>query len=321
MSHPILPEARCKAARIQCLARADYNNYKISIKHSQMLSPQYTLQEISKRNEKRSCEGHTLEGDLLQPRSDDRVLPSSGKYHYATVTSMGEKEVSRSIVESGVFLVVMDRSQSLKAIEMLEEEGNSLCSKELFRWRHVMLQNCMSIRHAEAIEHSTVWNTSNAIAPTDTPFVETMQALLDFAGGFETETRVKLVDAMTKDILDDQKSSDYLPGGKKGTYNQSVPFGKLFINNREVSDPLGALSSEGTSGKYLHISHVSNTVLYVLEPDGWLLLVVAGNVYVFNCTRTPTSHAPSYHRADRTVLMEFHESNRIDAANMYPKFM
>lgn len=70
---------------------------------------------------------------------------------------------------------------------MLKEEGGLLWTDERFHVRHVMGCNSLCIQPVEAINLGKMANTSIAIARRDTSFVDTMNALVNYAAAFELE--------------------------------------------------------------------------------------------------------------------------------------
>lgn len=79
-------------------------------------------------------------------------------------------------------------------------------------------------------------NTSTAINRGETLFLDTMKALVNYAGFLKLEVSVKFVDAWKKDIFHDTSLYDYLPTRNSGTYNLFLRFFKLVIKNNEYLD-------------------------------------------------------------------------------------
>lgn len=123
-----------------------------------------------------------------------------------------------------------------------------------------------SIQHAETVKLSKVADTSTTILRRDMSFVDALKAMVNSSGAFKLEYNVKFVDSGTKYIVDDKKSSDYLSTRSRETYSRNVRFAKLVIKNKEILDPLEALSSELTSGKLLGISQVGSLVSNCQSP-------------------------------------------------------
>lgn len=125
---------------------------------------------------------------------------------------------------------------------MLKEESDFLSTRDQFHVRHVMRRDGVSIQHAEAIKLTRLVNTSTALFGRDTSFVEMVKELVDYAGTFELEYGVNVVDASMSDVVEDMHSSDYLPTIIHWTHNWYTRFANLAIQNKQILDLLEALT-------------------------------------------------------------------------------
>lgn len=93
----------------------------------------------------------------------------------------------------------------------------------------------VDIKGAEASKISAVSNTSTSIARKDMSFLDTMKALVSNASAFKLQYDVQFGSSRTENIVDDNKSSNYLPGRSKVTYIRYICFVKVLIKNKTFS--------------------------------------------------------------------------------------
>lgn len=72
----------------------------------------------------------------------------------------------------------------------------------------------------------------------DTSFVDTMKALINYAGACFQLYVVQSAGAQTEYILGDTVSFDYIPMRRRSTYSGYVRFAKQIIKNQELLDLL-----------------------------------------------------------------------------------
>lgn len=83
------------------------------------------------------------------------------------------------------FFVIMDGHHQNRGIDILEEGNVFPCTEESLRGCCDMWHDVVSIQHAVIVTLSKVANTSTDILWKDTSFVDSVKALVNYAGAFE----------------------------------------------------------------------------------------------------------------------------------------
>lgn len=121
------------------------------------------------------------------------------------------------------------------------------------------------IKAGGTINLSQVLSFAVTIACIDTSIVDTLNALINYAGTFVQQYGIPFADTRSMDILDAIVSSEHFLTRSRSTHNPFVSFAKLTIKYEELLYRLQKSEEDGTARKFVSTSHLDSALL--MMPD------------------------------------------------------
>lgn len=186
---------------------------------------------------------------------------------------------------------------------------------------HAFWKEGQLITPAQPIKLSMMTNISTGLLRRINTLADVSGGVLNYAREFEEAYNVPFVEARFVDILKNMMSSNFLAASSKATYVRQVRLAELMIGQSTVLPLIQRLRDERSERKTLEIAHLQAQALYTSEPEDFLLLIEAADLFVKNDSKTAQFHYSTFYPQARSLMPQLHSLHSKFGSEEHPTFV